>query len=289
MYDIKVFKQDLGALVHAFGEEDYWNANIFANRIMGNSIFGDRKDLALAGFFLKDVSLLLGSLKAGPESKAFSSGKLMGDNFAKRISELSMDDTLPVPALWQEYFDFMSDIRRFLLDPYENSSYLTPNEEFSKESFRFLVKRVSVRKNILTEPYNKLLKGIINEMGRIRKTHGIEKNDVYFMPLFIALDRCNEYIGVVSDDPEIFRKRIEEEILPHVEKVLIVLGSDPINETEVTSILWELIAQWRKYFIEYMDIRLRRVKIPMEPEGGIEIPQETREKLTRAITESLEK
>lgn len=287
-YEFTAFRQDLQAAVKALEEEDFENMNIYSNRIMSNSIYGTERKLALPGFYLKDISFILGNIKAKTPTSAFSTAKSLANEYAKNLSEKTSQSEFKEEELWLQFHEFMVNIRKFSLDPIEEKAYTQPNTSFTHEAFQWLISHLDKRREILLHPKNLLLKGILNEMNRLYRNHGVELAETYSMGLMTALDRCNDYVRMSSRSENEFEERVKQEILPYLDRIIPVLKERPLDFENVNQLLWELVRKWRVYFIEFMERSHMVREAVYEPEKGIELPEETRKKLTDAITKSLE-
>jgi len=284
-YDFDAFRQDLQAAAKALEGEDFELMNIYSNRIMSNSIFGDDRKFALPGFFLKDVSFTIGNLKARVPTSAFSTAKALASEYARRLLGQTSQSEFKEEELWQQFHGFMDRVRKFTMERIEGEVYVQPNASFTHEAFRWLISYLDKNKDTLLHPRNMLLKGILNEMNRLYRNHGAELDETYSMALITALDRCNDYVGMSSLSESDYGERTKKEVMPYVERVISVLKENTPSPENVNELLWVLIRRWRGYFIEFMEVR-RAVYVP---EKAIELPEETRKKLTEAITKSLER
>jgi len=287
-YDFKAFRQDLLASIKALEEEDFRNMNIYSNRIMGNAIFGDNGKLALPGFFLKEIALVVGNIKTLKPTAPFSTAKTLATKYTNELFKQTNQPNFNEIDLWTQYHEFLNEIRKFTMDSLEEKAYTSPNQSFTREAFDWLISFLDKHKDILNSPKNLLLKGIINEMNRLYKVHGVQLIDIYSMSLITALSRCNDYIEISARSESDFEKKVKTEILPYVEKTVLILRQKPPDIHLVNDLLWTLIRVWREYFIQYMERGLE-LRVVSEPEKTIELPEETRKKLTETITKSLEK
>jgi hypothetical protein len=288
-YEFTVFQQDLRAAVMALKEEDLRSLNLYSNRIMANAIFGNDRRLFLPGFFLKDLCPILGFLKERAATSALSTAKAQSNAYAERLLEQTNRPDFNEEQLWKSYHETRGIVIRFTMDATEEKAYGQLNPSFTHEAFRWLISYLDERKDILLHPRNLLLKGILNEMGRIYRSHGAQISETYSMALVTALDWCDEYVMTTSRSDSECEERVKKEILPYVERVVTLLREHPSSSDMVNELLWDLVKKWRLYFIEYMERgRVEMEAIP-KPEKGIELPEETRKKLTEAITKSLEK
>lgn len=285
---LPIFLQDLRVTIKAFEAENYESANIFSNRIMSNSVISNERSLAFVGFFLKDLNSILEIIRRRSETAAFSTAKTIGLMYARDVEKRARSNDLDSIYLWESHLGFMNRIREFLMDEFESGVYGEPSIEFIQDSYSWLLHFLENNKDLLYDR-NNLIEGILNEMGRLWKTHGIGIENLYPYMLLIALKWCNDYIRVTSREPAQLESKIKESIFPYIDRLISMVRKENPVQKEIEDLLWELISEWRKNFIKFMEIAPRPIPAGHEPEDTIEIPEETKEKLTEAITDSLEK
>jgi len=283
------FRQDLRAVTKALDDDNFDSANIFSNRIMSNAVIGGDKNLGYAGFFLKELSLLLGGIRRRSETAAFTSAKAVAKECAKRFSDITSSPEFDSGLLWETYLGSLNQLRDFLKDDYERASYSRTDLEFVRMSFHWLLQFLKNERSVLLVRDSSLLDGILSEMNRLWKIHGIEMASIFAISLLVQLKRCNDYAKIAVSNPNEFKLIAEKTIVPYADKIVSILEQELPNRKEVETILWQLITKWREDFIRFMEIRMAPpFPIPYGYEKPVEIPEETREKLTKAITESLE-
>ena len=279
----EVISEDTKAAFAAFKDDSFDTTNVLANRVMSNCIFGDNSKDFLAGFFIKDVAFHFGLLKARSSSIAFSTAKSHGFSFIERISK-----SLPVKdekVLWESFLAYKEKIRTYESTDWENKNY-SINKKFTAETFAWLLKYLDENKKWLYDPRNFLIKGIINEMNRIYRVHSADLKDFTSIYLMIALDRNYDYICRVWNRPDlrlIDEEKVKELIIPAVEKIIDVTSQE-LSIENTDKLLWDLVKNWRKFFIIYGELLSPTVAL----QKGIEIPEELKKKLTESVTKSLE-
>jgi hypothetical protein len=280
----KAIAEDFKVTFEAFKNDSFDRMNIYSNRMMSNAIFGNDPKIFLPGFFLKDVAFTYGVLKARESPTAFSTAKAHGMVFVENLGKLL--SSLDEEKLWKEFHDFNDKTRKFDLDDLEEKSY-SDNVDFTKMSFSWLLAFLSSNRDLLLDPHNFLLKGIISEMVRIYKVHSGSLSETILIYLIEALDRNYDYICRISGRPDvrfINEEKVKKETLPFIDKIAKVYTPEP-KVSEADSILWELVKSWREMFIRYLEL---------PPPGyafqrGIELPEELKKKLAEGITKALEK
>ncbi|MBS7631644.1 hypothetical protein KEJ47_08800 [Candidatus Bathyarchaeota archaeon] len=284
---LQTIRQDIEAALRAFEREDFENLNIFANRIMADVVFSTEGKLALPGFFLKNIAFVYGNLKTRAPATSFSTAKSIGSRYLDSLGKLVAKSDFDENRLWQEYHEFSDKIRKFQMNEFEETSY-KDNLDFTHHAIKWLIRYLDEKRDILFDPNNVFLKGLLNEMDRIFRVHGGELIDTYAISLVTALDGYYDYFRLAYKTPDagINQNKVKEIIFPFVDKIVNILSSEEINVSEVDGVLWELIRGWREFFIHYMELRPRPGFVV---ERGIELPEEAKKRLTETITRALEK
>jgi len=284
----RAIKEDVKAALEAFKNDSFDNMNIFANRMMANAIFDTNKKLILPGFLLKDVSFIFGSLKIREKPTAFSTAKSHGFKYIEEVDKL-ITGSFDEDQLWKGFHDFNRNIRKFVMNDFEEKSY-SENIEFTRKAFLWLLDYINKEKGALFDSHNLFLKGILNEMDRIFRVHSGELADTFVVSLIRALDRYYDYFRLIHTIPGkgIDVEKVEKEIFPFIDKISNIYTQKK-DVSEVDDVLWELVKGWREFFIRYMELPTVRLRFEKEVERGIELPSEVKKKLTESITKTLEK
>lgn len=280
-------RQDIEAVKEAFSKDDFDNMNIFSNRIMSNAFLAGNRKLALPGFFMKEVALQFGNLKRARKPTALSTAKAQGESFLKQLDALTMKPDFDEQQLWQYFKEYYNNIRKFLMNDMEQKVY-AENPEFVSLTTRHLLEYLRDNKEVLTDRENLFLRGLINELSRIQRVHGADFWDLYAYSLITALERLYDYILRLSlkVDGSLDDSKIRKTIFGFADKIIELLLSqekEKVTVSAVDELLFELIYQWRMYFIYYME------KMPILERKGIELSEETREALGVSIAKGLEK
>lgn len=279
----KVIFHDISAARKAFEENDFELMNILGNRIMSDALFGDERKLALPGFFLKYMALVYLSAKPRLSTSLFSETKHIGREYIDSLSEFS--ENSKEAELWESFHKFNNDIRSYAVTDIEREAY-EEDPEIAHAALKWLVEYLNAKKEVLINRNNVLFKGILNEAERIFKVYGFRLTDTYFLSLLIALDRYFDYFRIQYRKPtgEVDEQKVKEIIFPYIEKLAQLMSSErEIKPETVGSILWDLIKGWREFFIQYMEFPRGTV------EQRIELPEESKKKLSEAIGKALEK
>ncbi len=274
---------DIRAAVRAFVLDDFELLNVFGNRVMSDALFGDDSKLALSGFFVKHVALVFLGIKPRLTPARFSEAKRVGKDYLDNLSASS--ETVGDAALWDEFHEFNRSVRKYIVTDIESEVY-EENPEITRAALSWLIRYLGDKKDVLLEPHNLFLKGILNEADRISKVFGCGLADTYTISLITALDRYYDFVQVRCRTTmgDIDTDKAREMVFPYVEKITqLVCSEAEIKPEGVTSVLWELIRGWREFFIHYMELPRRT------QERVIELPEESRRKLAEVVGKALER
>ncbi len=283
-FEYTVQDQDLKAVINALDQDDFRGMNIFANRVMSNAAIVDNKRLGIVGFFLKDVALLLSSIQRR-ETGAIATAKSAAKDFVDPIPRKVQDKEMPLSELWKQYHEFRLAFKKFEMDKVEEKVYVEQSSNFTDQAMDWMVRFLVENRTSLTDPQNLFLKGILNEASRLFKSHGGSIRTLRLISLITALDRVNDYVRYTSLRPENFSHLAEGKILPLAELVTQLATTQQDTESgSYDDLLWDLIKKWREYFIIYYELLSAR-----RPQGEVELSEELQQKLTKAVSESLER
>lgn len=274
----QVIKQDLKAASSAFDSDDFRLMNIFANRIMSNSILGEDSRSTLVGFFLREIARIYGQIKAREELTIFTTAKSHGYAYIKSI-KLEND----VQAFWEQYHDFLDKTREYTLNKHEKESY-EKDIKFTHFAFSWLLERLDRDRTIFFNDKNQFLRGILNEMDRIFRCHGGELIDLYALSLLKALQLYYDYIDYFFGKDE-KHEIIEKSLLSYVNEITKALSKDTIDSKEVIHILRRIIVDWRLYFIYFME---RPQIVQIREEEKVPITEETKKKISEVVAKAFQ-
>ena len=280
----KVILEDMRAAIGAFDNNEFGAMNMYANRLMANSVFGDSKELFLPGFFLKEVANLFIKLKAMKKTP-FSTAKTFAKKYLSSLKDQMGNGEINIKLSWISFFQFYRDLQDFFVSDIEKKFY-TKNLEFSRDSISWIIGYLKDEKNILLNPNNLFFSGILNEIERIFRNHSGELKTIFTISLVRAMGRLYQYSLVSQSDKSVNKILIEQIIFPQIDILEELTSSDKPKFEEVTHALWILVKEWRKQFLKYMEpLRLSQV----QSERAIEIPPEMKKKLTESVSKTLEK
>lgn len=287
---LDVIKQDISAALKALDEDDFRFITIMGNRIASNLLIGERKDLMIIGYLLREVGHEFEAVKRRDE-KRISECKEHGRKFLKGLQSAIGEEKVS-PKIWDLYYEYENHVRKYIPDKKELSVYKDA-PKFTEKTTSMLIKHLEASKELLLKENNRLIGGLLNELTRVINVHGLERRDLVFYLLLQALSGYYEFLlysetknGTIENKEE-FQNRI----YPHVAKIVDLISnfdSDKLEEmyNRANDILGELCYEWRKFFINYIDIVRARVAYPEIKEEII--PEEAKKKIGEGIKKALE-
>ena len=277
-------QEDLRAALLALEEDDYENMNIFANRVMSDATITSDNRFLLIGFFLKDVAIEMMELTSEKKATALATAKAHVNMFAAKMKEHTTTKDFAPDELWKEYVALSDALRKFHFTPFEEKAY-NDHKDFTHKTALWLLELLTKDRDALLARKNLFLKGILNELGRTYRVHGADKSEIMLLSLLTAFDRFHDYVVIECEAPDgsLHEDKMKERIFPYVDQISEAIHS--ADDTKVSSLLCDLIVKWRLAFIRYMEIQ-RVVRVPVEK--GVQIPEETKKKISEAVTKALE-
>lgn len=272
----QIIQQDVKAAYSAFQNDDFRLVNIYANRIMTNSIFDKKPHLTLIGFFLKEVARIHDRMKAYKDLTTFATAKSIGDTYIKTVNVES-----GINKFWEEYDNFYNRIRKYEQDKYEKESY-KDNTEFTHLTFRWLLDRLNKDRAVLFNHNNQFVRGILTEMDRIFRAHGGDRVDLYAFSLLRALELYSGYINYFSKDER--NEFITKSMFTYIDDIVKTMSKDHVDPTDVTILLRRIILDWRVCYIRFME---RPRLVPIE-EKKVPITEETKKRISKSVEKALE-
>lgn len=262
-YFDKVFLQEVDGFGIALKEKDFRWANILANRIMSNSYIFENKDCAIVGHVFKEVATDgLGVQQKNPNSSLIAdyanfSTKIVG-GVIKMIEQKKFD----LDQLWVLYHTQQNATNKMFQSKIEKMVYLNPDSEFSSIFIKNLLSLLESNLPLFADPKSNLVKGFLNETGRISKVHGLSFNDEHFVSLFRALDRIDDYNKVIFQGVS-YTKNAQEETVPLAKKIFEIFKTrrEDSFHTEIDNLLWKMIKIWRLDFIKYLEVQTRTFSV----------------------------
>lgn len=290
---IDVVKQDLSAALKALDEDNFRFVTIMGNRVTSNLLIGERKDLMVFGYLLREVGHEFEAIKRRDE-KRIGECKEIGIEFLKGLRSIIIKESILSKEIWELYYEYENNIIKYIPDKIELSVY-TSAPEFTEKATSMLVKHLDTNKDILVRENNQLIQGLLNELTRVINVHGLKRRDIVFYLLLQALSGYYEYL--LYSETKAYTATIENKeefknkIYPYVDKIVDLISNFDTNSIEemynkTNEILGELCSEWRKFFLNYLDIIKTKIVYPERREEII--PEEARKKIGETIAKALE-
>jgi len=283
----KALAQNLEASRIAFEKDDFRLTTVFANRLMSDALFMEpaiRRQATLAGIFMRDVAFEMIRIT---QLGSVSTAKAAVRSYVKLILDSAAKGAITSKSYWDVYGQYTNKIRKYGMSEEEQNAY-SENVEFTKSAVRFLLDYLSSKTELLYDSRNLILEGVLNECIRIYRVQGAPTEEYVIINLLTYLQRVYNYIrySQTESDQKVRGSTVKTEILPNIEKILGLYSKEPLDLDESTNPLEKLALLWREYYVRYME--------PATPTGsqaerGVELPEETKKKITTAITKDLEK
>lgn len=283
---------DLKAAKEAFDKDDFALQNILGNRLLSNALFlkEDQERFLMAGFFAKDLAVELLLVSATGKTAAIASAKTAATPyFTKAYTHVLSATKFDFEVIWKNYEDYSDRLRKYHLSDLEAHAY-SENKIFTKLAVEWLLHYLQEQRDLLLDSRSQLLEGVFNEMARIYSVHSAEPRELQALATLDYLQKVYASMrqGLTNPDGSIEPSVIRSEIYPLIDE-LTSLFTGPWNEatrSKANSVLLTLILKWRQYFIRYGELR---PPSGVAPEKGVQLPEETRKRITEAITKSLER
>lgn len=162
-YRAAQFRQEIGAIKKLLDTQDFDTINILGNRITSNAYLLEGEKFGIVGFMIKDLSILIGSLKQsgniGATTSATSSLKLL----IKTLEEFDFESEEYGKKLWDSYSNTLKILRRYMLSDVEREQYVEENISLSNEAFMNLLNFVDKNQEVLTKFNNRLIMTTLTE------------------------------------------------------------------------------------------------------------------------------
>ena len=128
----ETINQDMAAAIEALKKDEFDFVNIVGNRIATNLMVGNRNDLIMIGFLLKEVTVELERVRDTNE-RNFPKCKDIGRKLLEELQKLLNKDQMDKEEIWKEYEKYKKDIREYLLTAIEASEY-NESPNFTKKN-----------------------------------------------------------------------------------------------------------------------------------------------------------
>lgn len=268
-----------------FKTEDFQLMNVLGNRIMSDSMFGNIRDFALFGFFVKQMALSYLNLKPRINDSDFLDAKLVGEKYLENL--LAASENYDIVKSWSDYHNWNIKIIKYSTSDIENNvkDIYGDNPKITENVRHWLVDFFVTDREILYDSKNNFIKGIISEFQRVGLAYGYQVIDTIIFSCLVALDRYYEYFVFqhTTENGLIDKETVKTTIFPYIDKIKQFSSSSEVDYEEVTHLLWQLIKSWRESFIHYIELRRETTPKP------IELSKEAKKKLSETVSKALQK
>jgi hypothetical protein len=274
-----IIEKDLKVAALSFKADDFDLMNIIGNRTMSDAVFFKKVNLAVAGFFVKQVALSFANLKPRLSDSELLEAKLSGDKYTAFLSECN-EETDQVQA-WANYHQFNLDMRKYPTTGINKQIAEVYGEDYEATSNvrKWLIDFLDANKMRLCDNRNNFIKGIMNELQRVGIAFGYEVKDTIIFSCLLALDRFYDYFRLQYETQIAANNEeaVKTQLFPFLERIRTLSSETSINYEEVNSLLYDMIKKWREYFIYYMELS------PRIPPKQVELSKETKTKLSECL------
>jgi hypothetical protein len=286
-YDKTNFRYDLDAYGFCVKENDFKQANIFANRIMSNAFLFDKKDFGIIGHIFKEIANDGIVAQQGKDEKLLLEYSEKSQKVIGVVVKMLDSDSIDIKKIWSHYSAHQDSTNKLFNSEYEIKAYQKPDKAFSNKAIQKLMNLLEENITLLGYRSNDLYRGVLNETGRISKIYGLYDYDEHFTSLLRLMQKIDEYVKQTSNSND-FLPRSQKEIIPLTKEITSIYNSiTPENKQEekIDNLLWILIKIWRLFFVKFMErgqvsYSFKDEQIPDDPEKS---------KLVDEVTKYIEK
>lgn len=246
MQDIEVAKSHLDTKKFDF-------INIIGNRILQNLFAINKKELMISGLIIKEISFDLTQANAMKSKKNIDTCISLAKKCLEDI-KLGLSNEAAQEKIWNAYYDFENQIRKYLLIPEEKAVY--------KDDFEFTTDATVNYLNILISNKEFLLKRNINPLERTRaelasliNQHG-GKNVLISYLITRAFEHVYRFAlhGKISDEELASLVNINTSRLS--EAIAFIRDKNEHRLIENASIMiGDLMVDYRKYFMLFGELK----------------------------------
>lgn len=226
--------------------------NIIGNRILQHLFIINKKELMIYGIVIKEISYDLGQVKAQKLKKDIETCNILAKTCLEDIKS-SLSDVCP-ENIWNAYYDFENQIRKYILIPEESAVY--------KDDFEFATKATVNYLNFFISNKDFLLKRNINPLERTRAEfaslinwHG-GKNTVIGYLMIRAFEHVYRFAlnGKVGDEE--LAALVNTNIDRFSEAITLIQDNNEAKIIEHANIMiGDLMYDYRKYFMLFGELK----------------------------------
>lgn len=279
----EIIRDDVRVAIEAVKTGTFDLVNIAGNRLATDAMILDKREMLFLGFLLKEVSVGLINVKEFNQKK-MEQYRSIALNFLKVI-ESNTDTHFDVGEIWKAYIRCENESRDCIVSDIELAIYKKDAEQTTRTR-TMLVNHLSERRHLLITPGNDLLGGILSQISGSINLFGFNPEDlVFYLVMKVFGDYYQYFIrDYAGERDDGVRGEKQKEIDTYVQTILEIFKSDKLDDIikSSTSLIGEFGIKWRKYFIDFGEIRL-----PVERKIGLS--PETRKKMEEMLADGLKK
>lgn len=271
---IELIKQDIEVAEKYLDTKKFDLINIIGNRILQHLFIINKKELMIYGIVIKEISLDLGQVKAQKLKKDIDTCNVLAKKCLEDIKS-SFSAEVAHEKIWNAYYDFENQIRKYILIPEESAVY--------KDDFDFATEATVNYLNFLTSNKDFLLKRNINPLERTRAEfasvinwHG-GKNAVISYLMIRAFEHVYRFAlnGKVSDEE--LAALVNTNIDRFSEAITLIQAKNEAKIIEHANIMiGDLMYDYRKYFMLFGELKGELVE-------EIPLPSDVSQKIQKII------
>lgn len=290
---IPILCNDLIIAKESLADEEYEIIRIFGNRLTTNAYFGELKNYAILGFFLRELSSEYMSIKMNNEKRLDKGARDIGINYLENtINTLEKNPKDIDLKIWDLFFEYENKMRHYLNSEKEMQVY-TIQPEFTNivtnKLLKFLKNNIPL---LLSEKY-KILNGMKSEIGRTINNYGFSRRDLILNMILHVYSGYHTYLlyeHKIIDKNE-NESGIKTKLESDINQILVFLSENenPDDKSydylKLNNFIGEISFAWREYYIKFLDIYR-----PMnQPTLDFELPDETKKHITDTLSKAMEK
>lgn len=286
MDPLDIIIQDIEVALKSIDKKDYGFINIIGNRVLSNIMFFDDKSSFLSGIFLKEISLTLIRTQSVENFDEIISLSNESIESLKKLVEKHEND---YSKYWKIYYNFEKKTRCYLQNESENESY-NENFEYSDIVIEKMFELIKENKDYLFKEKSLFLHGIHNELARTLNNFGGSLRSYMVGNAIKVLTYLFNYANYesLSIKNEFDSEALKKKIIPYIDELIDIYSNikeDKDFIDKISILILNVIIEWRKYFIFYLEPSPKSIK----EERKIDLPPESRKKIGNLITKALEK
>jgi hypothetical protein len=250
-YDSNSFIQDIQVMKRALKKENFQNVNMQCNRIMSNSYLLNKKRFILPAFILRDLNMLITSLRESRSSRPLVSAAATLGQLIRRLEQLRVEQDFDITLLWESYCSSLKTLRVQLLDDNELEVYDNENTEMTKSGFVSLIDFLNKNKDQLLNRKSPMVDTTIVEMTRLYTCYGIRDEDVPLRAVMIGLGLVDDYIENLAKDEDEFESITRNTIFPFLSNLVEMKDMESMKRFETgTLVLSDIVMLWRESYLK---------------------------------------